>query len=237
MTYSFLGRHTGPLRRFLMTSLLAGAALLPLSAAAGYVTTNEAGMDSIFSQGSFANSPIDIRFNATQTLYNTALLNIDSASDFSTLGGMNPWNSNTVMAFFVDTISWCGGPGSNIIGCGELPGNVFTINSSWAANATYGAALLSHELGHNLGLSHSSTNGNLMYSILTGGTTLTSGQASTILSSSLVQWDSQLQQRYISITPIAVVATLAVPEPETYALLSAGLMLLGVIGRRRRALR
>ena len=44
------------------------------NARAAFVTTNEAGLDSVFSQGSFGSNDIDIRFNPTVTFSNGSLL-------------------------------------------------------------------------------------------------------------------------------------------------------------------
>lgn len=86
-------------------------------------------------------------------------------------------------------------------------------------------------MGHNLGLDHLGGD-NLMNAVLTGATMLTGTQVTTILNSPIVRFDGS--QRYISVTPIAVLAA-AVPEPETWAMMLVGL--LGVAGwaRRRRA--
>ena len=196
------------------------------NAHAGFITTNEAGMDAVFSQSAFGATPIDIRFNAPQFLYNTSLLSIDNNAELTQILGINSFNSRTVDMFFVDHIGYCGGSGSNIIGCGQLPGNSLILDSSWAAT-TYGAALESHELGHNLGLSHvSGQNTNLMNPILWGSTFLSTSQALTIFGSNLVQIDN-FGQRYISINPIAVVSS--VPEPTTALLLAVGV---GFIARR-----
>lgn len=236
-------------RKALAIALVGGAGV----ASAGYVTVDEAGMDAIFSQVSFASSvtpfslfDIDIRFNAPLSIVAPSLLDINDDAEFNgssnslsalanTLGVPN----FTVSVFFVDKISHCGGPGSNIIGCGSNPGGLIAVNSGAAAGAN-GAVLMAHELGHNLGLSHLEVSGNLMNSSITGATTLSAAQVGSFVNlttgaslSPIVRIDAG--QLYISITPIAVLAAAPVPEPATWAMLSLGL--LGVAGwaRRRRA--
>lgn len=213
------GQRSGQLAFHLRRLVLAGAAALAaLPAFAGYVTTNEAAMDAIFAQSSFGANAIDIRYNAVVTLNLPSLLDIGTESEFDSLGGLVVVPQHTALAFFVDTISWCGGPGGSIIGCGQSPGSVFAVDSSWAASATHGAPLIAHELAHNLGLGHVADQSNLMNPTLYGNSALNGGQVTTILANSLVQTDG-LGQRYISITPVAVV-----PEPEIGVMLSAGLL-------------
>jgi len=207
-------------------------ALASLPALAGYVTKNESAMDAIFAQANFGANTIDIRYNATVTLNNAALMNIDTSAEFWSLGSLVAVPRNTVLAFFVDKISWCGGPGGSIIGCGEMPGDVFAVDSGWAASSTYGAPLIAHELGHNLGLNHLSDSSNLMNPYITGNSFLSTSQVATILGSSLVQIDTN-GHRYISITPVAVV-----PEPETAMMFAVGLLALaGRLARRSRGAR
>ncbi len=58
----------------------------------------------------------------------------------------------------VRTINYCGGPGMNIIGCAETPGNSMTVVRR--TNLGSEAVLWMHEYGHNTGLNH---NGNSRY--------------------------------------------------------------------------
>lgn len=174
------------------------------TAHAGYITTQEEGLDAIFSQASFGSSTIDIRFTRPSTIFSTELLSIDTEAEFDDLADLAT-ASPTVAMFFVDTISWCGDTNANYVGCGAFPGNLLAVESSFAAG-TNGANLLAHELGHNLWLPHVDDNTNLMNAFLiTGFGTLSSGQVSTILASPLVQVDEG-GQRFIEITPYAVVA-------------------------------
>lgn len=206
-------------------------------ASAAMVSFNEVAMDTIFSQASFGGRNIDIRFNTPLSVIAPSLLSIDSDAEFSgsapslsALAVQLQIPNSTVSVFFVDAITFCGAPGTSIIGCGSNPGGLIALQSAAAARAN-GAVLMAHELGHNLGLSHLAGSVNLMNSSITSATFLSESQANTILGSRLVLMDGA--QRYISITPVAVLA--AVPEPHTWAMLSLGL--LGVAGwaRRRRA--
>lgn len=187
---------------------------------AGFVTTNEVDLDKIFSQSAFGTTPIDVRFNPTVTIGRPDLLSIDSEQQLDTvfqLGGNNPL---TIDIFFVDAINECGGDLSpQIIGCGEEPGNKIVVESGFAASS-FGAALMGHELGHNLGLDHvAAPPANLMNPTLNGSFALRADpaldQVGAILSSPLVQIDHD--QRFILITPFAIV-----PEPATMLFALAG---------------
>lgn len=213
------------------------ALLASATSHAGFVTTNEAGMDTIFSQASFNGDTIDIRFGATQTIFNTSLLDIDSAAEFNFLASPTFGAPPTVRMFFVDSISHCGGGGS-FLGCAFQPGSVIALNSISVAGGN-GAKTMSHELLHNLGLDHVlPDNGTNLMNPTVGSDILTTAQADFIrgfgpgnAAGPLIQFDGL--QRFIMITPIAVMAS-PVPEPGTYGLMIAGLALLGVFSRRRK---
>jgi hypothetical protein len=214
---------------------LAAAALSTLPAAAlaasGYVTTNEAKLDTIYSQAGFGLTPIDIRFNTATSIINAALTVIDNGAEWATLTGLGSnLASPTVNMYFVDKILWCGAPTLTTIGCAQQPGNVMALDSSWAANATYGGNLAGHELGHNLNLPHllPDTATNLMNPTISTSFALTAGQITTILASALVQTDAK--GKYINVQPIAVL----VPEPAAWTLMLGGALLLGAVRRRQR---
>jgi len=130
---------------------------------AAFITTNEAALDSIFSQTNFGNMPIDIRIGAATELVFPSLLDITTDAEITSLFGMHVGLASVVNFYFVDTIDACGGVNPAIVGCGELPGNDFVVESTFAAGG-FGGELLAHELGHNLGLGH--LNGNFLMVLL-----------------------------------------------------------------------
>ena len=221
---------SGAMRKFAAVALLAGASV----ASAGYVTSfDQAVLDDIFSQTSFGGYDIDIRFNAPLSVVAPVVADLSSTEEFngnndfslSWLAGELQVPNFTVALFFVDTISFCGGPGSNIIGCGSRPGGLIALQSA-AAAGNNGTVLFAHELGHNLGLTHLSVSGNLMHPTITGASALNETQVGSFLDlttgaslSSILRDDGG--QLYISVTPIAVLAA-AVPEPQTWAMMLAG---------------
>lgn len=103
------------------------------------------------------------------------------------------------------------------------------IPLGWLASAT----VLAHEIGHNLGLQH--TGEGLMDPYATpysdigpSAYALTDAQVLTILASPLVQ--TFAHQQIIQIAPFSV---FAIPEPETWTLMIAGMALVGAALRRR----
>jgi hypothetical protein len=213
--------------------MMAALALLlsSASAQAGHITLDVPGMNAIFSQDSFDGTPISIRFNPSVTIAAPHLLVIDTLADLQALYSLAPDAAPTVTAFFVDQLNACGtvepaGPG-HWNGCAQLPGNFMVVDSGSAAHDP--AELMGHELGHNLDLGHIPLG--LMAFLLGfgGGPVLFEDQVATILQSPLVQTDSN-GQRFIQITPVAIVGT---PEPSTLLLLGAALGALLIIKEKK----
>ncbi len=217
-----------------LKSLVLTLGLLIVShAKAGFITTDEAALDAIFSQSSFANIPIDIRIGASSELVFPNLLDITTDAEVNQLFNLHIGGANIVNFYFVDTVDACGGFNTGIVGCGEFPGNDFVVESVFAAGS-FGSEILAHELAHNLGLDHRT--GGLMNPSLNSDTTLTDQEVATIRASSLVQTDGL--SFWININPVLIVATastpLPVPEPSTLALLLLSFSLLLKNGVKRK---
>lgn len=207
------------------------AVLLALqgSAQAGMVTIDEVGVNAIFSQETFGNAPVSIRFNPAQTIVAPDLLVINTASDLQTLYSLVPNPSPGVAAFFVDIINACVtvdvAEDGKYFGCGQLPGNFMVLNSNKAQLVP--ADLIAHELGHNFGLQHTSLG---LMSPLLGFSApfLFEDQVAQILQSPLVQLDAN-GQRFVTITPIAIVNA---PEPSSFLLAGGALGILLIASMR-----
>ena len=201
--------------------IVLAAAMLGLSSAtatAGFITIDQAGISAIFSQPSFGGTAVDIRFNSPRLIVDPELLDINSQAQLTALVDLAPDPAPIVDAFFVDQLNACGFEqeptiNGSFAGCAQLPGHVFVEASDYAALSP--APLMGHELGHNLNLQHDFFDlNNLMTYLFPPGTALTEDQVAIILESPLVQTDPT-GQRFIEITPIAIVA---VPEPTTFLL-------------------
>ncbi len=231
VTCSRVGGRSAPKR--LLASLFFLTSMLTLPGWAAMVTTNEVGMDDIFSDDDFGMDTIDIRFNDTEVLYDSAsLLKIDNRAEFNVLkSSYSGLANNIVRMFFVDAVKWCGGSGT-YAGCGDEPGHDIVVDSDHAAN-TYGHVLNAHELGHNLDLDHVTDTNNVMKEIVTTtrNVDFLPAQVDDILNSQLIQFDGP--QRFISITPILVSAA-AVPIPGALILCASAIASLGFFGGSKR---
>ena len=209
--------------------LATAAAILTLpavTAQAAFITIDPAGMNALYSQPSFDDTPVAIEFLPAETIIAPHLLVIDTQADLDELAALAPYPSPIVDAFFVDRIDACGfseppvASNGSYYGCAQLPGHVFVEESDGAAMSP--ATLMGHELGHNLNLEHAqAAPNNLMNNFFPHGMDLTTDQVATILESPLVQMDDS-GNRFIEIEPILIAA----PEPPTLALLGSGVIAL-----------
>lgn len=79
-------------------------------------------------------------------------------------------NDSSGRIHVVDLINWCGGSGSNIIGCGSTPGNGIALVR--LSGADIEGKLWVHEFGHNTGLFHNgATTGYMMSPVLSASNT------------------------------------------------------------------
>jgi thrombospondin type 3 repeat protein len=99
-----------------------------------------------------------------------------SAGTFGAVGdGLDTIDSSNELVLVLDdpsarvkvvrAINWCGGPGSNILGCAWIAGNGIAVVRTSAESE---AVLWMHEFGHNVGLPHVADNRNIMYAFDTG---------------------------------------------------------------------
>jgi hypothetical protein len=193
---------------------------------AASVTIDEAAINAIFSQASFGDTPISIRFNPAIQIVAPDLLVIDDLTELQALYALATDPAPTVVAFFVDQLNACGTVEANTDGhyngCAQLPGRFLVVD--FHAAELYPSTLLAHELGHNLNLQHMPL-GLMSFFLPHSPPDLFPDQVATILQSPLVQTDSD-GQRFIQITPIAIIDA---PEPATQMLVSAALGALLII--------
>ena len=190
------------------------------NARAAFVTTQEVGVDGVYSQSSFGMDTVDIVFNPTLTLSNGDLLNIDNESRLTTLFAFNDATaSNVVSIYFVDTLDWCDGFNTSIVGCASLGGNDIVVESE-AAFGVFGTELIAHEIGHSLNLDHVIV-ANLMTNVLNGNIILTPEQVVALLGSFRIQMDNS--GLFVEVTPVLVTPL----PPAGIMFVSAILVLLG----------
>src|SRR5689334_15888677 len=125
---------TAAIGRLMMAAL---AVLLSSAIAeAASITIDEAGMNAIFSQASFDDTPISIRFNPPVHIVAPQLLVINTLADLQALYKLAPDPAPTVGAFFVDELNACGTVEPTVNGhyngCAQFPGN-FMVEDSTAA--------------------------------------------------------------------------------------------------------
>jgi PEP-CTERM motif len=226
---SFVMR-TQPLVVALRSACAASLLLLtPVASVAGYVTTNEAGVDAIYSQAGFDGNGVDIFFDVPLVLNRPDLLVLDSAAKLNALrDATTSLKRPTINMYFVDTITFCGFDDS-FSGCASLGGNFIAIDSGYARTNPNGANAVAHELGHSLGLDHfggARDGNNLMNAVVSASSVLTAGQITTIMASTLLLTEPS-GRKFVTVSPVAVI-----PEPSTAAMWLLGAAALAIAKRK-----
>jgi len=193
-------------------------------AAAVTVTIDEAALDAVFAQEAFGAAPVDVRVAPVRSMRAPRLARVADPSDEAALFGLARAMSPAIGLVFVESIDWCTGYDTEIVGCALRDAPGLFVEADFAAGP-YGVEMIAHEIAHNLGLRHRT--GGLMDPMLNGDMTLTSGEAMTVLASALVGSDAS--GRFIDIAPVRIAP---IPLPASAPLLVLGALAL-VFARRR----
>jgi hypothetical protein len=183
-------------------------------------------METIFGVPGSTLTTID--FLSPIVVNNAGYLDITTNSQEMALLFGNPFGlllaPHVVAAYIVDSMNYCGGFMGGLVGCSGQPGAAMMLTGSMLLGSL-GPMLISHELGHNFGLAHSSEYDNLMQPVLGyANTLLDSSQIATINTSALIQAHT------VTIEPVLIAdgflpayPATPVPEPSTWMLVLAGL--------------
>ena len=210
--------------RSINAAALALLTAMALPAVAVTVTIDETALDDVYSQPSFGADPIDVRVGPVRTVRSPDPARVADASQEAAIFDLAATVRPGIGVIFVESIDWCSGHDRDIAGCALLGAPGLFVESDFAAGP-YGAEMIAHEIGHNLGLRH--RDGGLMDPILDGDTTLTRTEVATILSSELV--DSDASGRFIEVAPVRIAP---IPLPATASLLAFGALALAIARRR-----
>lgn len=206
--------------------LLAGLAI-PSVGGAVTVTIDEAALDTldaVYSQPAFGAEPIDVRVAPVRTVVSPELARVGDRSVEQAIFDLAATFSPGIGLVFVESIDWCSGYDTDVVGCALRGAPGLFVESDFAAGP-FGAEMIAHEIGHNLGLFHSDAG--LMTTMLDGDRTLEISEALTVLASGLVGEDAS--GRFIDIVPVRIAP---IPLPATAPLLTLGALAL-VFARRR----
>jgi hypothetical protein len=107
-----------------------------------------------------------VRRSGSGTVFGTATDGRDIIDDSTELNAV--LNNSIARVKVVRAINYCGGPGTNIIGCAWIGGWGMALVRYGSDAATEGE-LWWHEYGHNVGLNHNSDARYVMYGTLYGG--------------------------------------------------------------------